>query len=463
MAENIRKVVLAKEIDGAIEYLYPKSTADMVLYTSGETTITVQEKLDALTNLVEDMATQEDIDSINEDLASHNTAIESNTNKITSLQGSMSGINTKLSTAEGNISTNAGKIADIESAIEEITDESTGILAVAENYTDGKIRDLNIGQYATTNAINQINSKIDTNTTNIATNTDDIASIKQEQITQNTNISNNTKSITANANEITAIKTEQGTQNTNISNNAKAIATNKTATETNVKNITANANEIAAIKTEQSTQNTNISNNTTAIAANAEAIEGNTNEIAAIKTEQVTQNTNIKTNSDNITKANNNISSLNTRCNELEESKINMPLDEYNDFTDGYEGQILQSNGDGTTKWIDFIPANSSTITLYNDRWEYDNSVGAYGQVVTVTNYNITQNSQVNLRLSASQAVEFQNRNFSFMAETITTTLEHAVTGEITYVTHVMVYSIGDVPTEEDEDYVIQVVIREVA
>jgi len=55
----INKATLAKEIDGKIEYVYPKTTSDMVEYTPSQT---VKEKLDNLT--LEDIRINERIDNI---------------------------------------------------------------------------------------------------------------------------------------------------------------------------------------------------------------------------------------------------------------------------------------------------------------------------------------------------------------------------------------------------------------
>ena len=55
----INKATLAKEIDGKIEYIYPKTTSDMVEYTPSQT---VKEKLDNLT--LEDTRINERIDNI---------------------------------------------------------------------------------------------------------------------------------------------------------------------------------------------------------------------------------------------------------------------------------------------------------------------------------------------------------------------------------------------------------------
>lgn len=55
----ITKATLAKEVDGTVEYIYPKTTSDMVEYTPAQT---VKDKLDALT--AEDMRIDARVDSI---------------------------------------------------------------------------------------------------------------------------------------------------------------------------------------------------------------------------------------------------------------------------------------------------------------------------------------------------------------------------------------------------------------
>lgn len=44
------------------------------------------------------------------------------------------------------------------------------------------------------------------------------------------------------------------------------------------------------------------------------------------------------------------------------ETKVNRPRDEYNQFTDGDPGQLLRTNGDGTTEWVDQgLPTDEQT------------------------------------------------------------------------------------------------------
>ena len=66
----INKATLAKEVDGKIEYIYPKTTADMVEYTSSQT---VKDKLDALTT--EDARIDGRISNIVTNAGTNNTEI----------------------------------------------------------------------------------------------------------------------------------------------------------------------------------------------------------------------------------------------------------------------------------------------------------------------------------------------------------------------------------------------------
>lgn len=48
----INRATLAKEVDGTIEYIYPKSTADMIDYKEGDIIRTVEDKLNALDDAI---------------------------------------------------------------------------------------------------------------------------------------------------------------------------------------------------------------------------------------------------------------------------------------------------------------------------------------------------------------------------------------------------------------------------
>lgn len=88
------------------------------------------------------------------------------------------------------------------------------------------------------------------------------------------------------------------------------------------------------------------------------------------------------------------------------------------------------------------------------DNWNPENVLDAngnivgvrYGQVVDVTNANITPNSKVDLQISSEQMVIFYEKDLAFVAENDN--------GEVT------VYCIGQIPLN---DYTLQATITEVA
>lgn len=159
------------------------------------------------------------------------------------------------------------------------------------------------------------------------------------------------------------------------------------------------------------------------------------------------------------------IDNLNRETFDLYEKKINKPIDEDSGYpTDGYSGQILQSNGDGTTSWIDYIANGLSAIRIVGTNsggeWGYINYNDIYqGQIVQVSNYNITPNSQITIQFTEEQAEVFQEKNLSFLPETRTVSIQ-GPNGEITYKTFVIIFAVGDIP---ENDYTMQVTVTEVA
>jgi len=133
-------------------------------------------------------------------------------------------------------------------------------------------------------------------------------------------------------------------------------------------------------------------------------------------------------------------------------NKIDMPTDETGTILKGSEGQVLQANGDGTTSWVDYVPAAVATIDLKGgiDNWtEYPvegSTATRYGQVVTVKNATITPNSSVDLRIDSEQVAIFHEKCLAFVAEN-----EDGI---------VTVFCVGQIP---QNDYTIQVKVTEVA
>jgi methyl-accepting chemotaxis protein len=109
------------------------------------------------------------------------------------------------------------------------------IFILNNTYTPETLRDEDeafaffLGAGGTTTS--EIETDVETNTTNIATNTTNIASNTTNIATNTTNIATNTSNITTNANAIT-------TANGNITTNANAITTANSNITTNTNNIT---------------------------------------------------------------------------------------------------------------------------------------------------------------------------------------------------------------------------------
>ena len=91
------------------------------------------------------------------------------------------------------------------------------------------------------------------------------------------------------------------------------------------------------------------------------------------------------------------------------------------------------------------VAPSPASVTLYADRWELTNEDTRWCQEVVVANATITENSKVDLQLSAEQVSIFYEKALAFVAEN---------DGGI-----VVVYCIGQVPKN---DYVIQATVSEV-
>jgi hypothetical protein len=94
-------------------------------------------------------------------------------------------------------------------------------------------------------SVTQALTDIDTNKTNIATNTAGIATNKTNIATNKTNIATNTAGIATNKTNIATNTAGIATNKTNIATNTAGIATNKTNIATNTTNIATNATGIA--------------------------------------------------------------------------------------------------------------------------------------------------------------------------------------------------------------------------
>ncbi|MEL0643952.1 collagen-like protein, partial [Olleya sp. Ti.3.14] len=257
----------------------------------------------------------DDIDAIEAEQITQNTAIADNTANITTNTDSIDTLEAEQITQNTAITANETAIADHITADEDT--DATNELQTVES-TDGSVAittngndfDLSVTPFDDAPLQSQITE-----------NADDIDAIEAEQITQNTTIADNTTNITTNTDSIDVLEAEQITQNAAITANETAIADHITADEdTDATNelqtvestdgsvaittngndfdlsvtpfddaplqsqITENADDIDAIEAEQITQNTAITANETAIADHITADEDTdaTNEIQTL-------------------------------------------------------------------------------------------------------------------------------------------------------------------------------------
>lgn len=116
--------------------------------------------------------------------------------------------------------------------------------------------------------------------------------------------------------------------------------------------------------------------------------------------------------------------------------------------TNYVESQNLASKDYVLEKMLELankVAPSPASVTLYADRWELTEGDTRWGQVVVVANATITENSKVDLQLSAEQIDIFYEKDLAFVAEN-----NDGI---------VRVYCIGQVPTN---DYVIQATVSEV-
>ena len=150
----------------------------------------------------------------------------------------------------------------------------------------------------------------------------------------------------------------------------------------------------------------------------------------------------------------------------LRERKLNAPLDDEYRVLEGNRGQILQSDGDGGTVWVDYVPNGLLAVAIKGTEnggyWGYNDYQDRYpGQEVTVSGgYTVTPNTQITIQFSQEQTEIFQEKNLYFLPETRTLSIQDPSTGETTYKTVVVILAVGDIP---ENDYIFQVTATEVA
>ena len=99
---------------------------------------------------------------------------------------------------------------------------------------------------------------------------------------------------------------------------------------------------------------------------------------------------------------------------------------------------------------VDFankVAQTPAIITLYADRWIYDETSDRWYQKVVVANANVTEYSKIDLQLSVEQIEVFHNKSITIHAENYGGKED------------VVVFSVGGVP---ESDYVIQATVSEV-
>ena len=202
------------------------------------------------------------------DLTGYATKIELNTAK-SELQGNIDGkvaqsdYDAKVEALEDADEALAAKDAELEGLVDglrtdvdAINNAETGILKTAKDYADSEIKKLNIGQYATTEALNETNETVAGNT----------ASISEHKTL--------IEAVTATANNAATKAVVEAIDG--------RLTTAESGVSTNAGNIATNAGDIANIKTEQVTQNAAIEKNKTDLATLTQTVSGATTDLATL-------------------------------------------------------------------------------------------------------------------------------------------------------------------------------------
>lgn len=135
----------------------------------------INEIIDALNDVIDDSVTQDQFNTfktyINNKFGDVNTAITNNGNKIAANKNEIDALKTRATTIEGNVATNTSDIATLKNTV---GDSSKGLV---------KQVNTNTSDIATLkNAVSTNASAIQTNVTNIQKNADDIEALKQADI-----------------------------------------------------------------------------------------------------------------------------------------------------------------------------------------------------------------------------------------------------------------------------------------
>ena len=225
-----------------------------------------------------------------------------------------------------------GKINGLTTIIDSINNADTGILKTAKDYADSEIQKLNVSQYATVESLNTTNEAVAANAADIEENKSLIQAVTATANnaatktvvdaldarlqTAEAGVSTNAGNIATNTNNINTIKAEQETQNTAIEKNktdlAALVQTVNTATTDlstltgRVDSVEGTANQtvsdLSALTTRVSSvegtvegHTTSINKNSADIAANTSLIEGLTGRVSTAEGEIDTLQSDVST------------------------------------------------------------------------------------------------------------------------------------------------------------------------
>ena len=307
MAITINRATLARQVNNEIEYIYPKTDAELVKY---DATQSIKEKIDSIiSGTVDDLTTKLD-KPVNEDGSANNgtsgQVLETNGDGTTSWVS-----RPRIYVGSGDMP--AGYDAQIDPNAKCVEIDKT--LSIEGHVADAK---------STGDAINKVSEDLNKVAADVDTNKSNITALQNSLSGSNTNVGNLTNRVSANEGDIKTLQSDMTTAKGNIS----TLQTDNDKNKTDIENL----------QTESASNKISVANLTNKVSANI-------TDIALLQTDLNNTKTDVTDLENGLKNTNNNITVLQNNM----DDKINKPAS-----GNGNSGQVLETNGDGTTRWIDY-------------------------------------------------------------------------------------------------------------
>jgi len=329
------------------------------------------------------------------------TSISLNSNNISNINTSLVGLTQRTTNSENNIISLQDKDISLDSEISSLDSrislDSTNIASIQTQIGDVNSITLQSRVTVVEGNYSSIDSRITANTDNISNLNSNITNIQSQVNTNSTNIFNNTNNISTNTTDITNLTGTVNTINGTVSSLIPRISTN----ETNISNL---ENQIIRLDSSDSDLRADITTNRDLIDRNIVDITNNKQDIELIQDEQDEQNTKIQQNfvltQNNLanvtylleqnTTTLQNVSSLEMDVNGSPDGTI--PGKENNLGAPNKDNMVLGSLKDGTRVWVenaltpglikDTVDNINDPINQADEDYKKVNSLSAYQGVV---------------------------------------------------------------------------------